>query len=534
MNALVGTGGLIRLILRRDRFILPAWIVLLAVIPVSYVSGIEELYPTAAGRAQYAATSGTNPTFLALYGPLHSTSVGGLVAQRAGFLPLIVGLIALLTVIRHTRGEEEAGRRELLGSTVVGRHAGLAAALIVTMTATLVLGLLSGLVLTSGGLPASGAFTLTLSWTFAGWVFAAVAGVAAQLTEGAGAARGIALGVLGLAFVLRVAGDVGGTGNELSWLSWLSPIGWAHGIQAFGGERWWVLVLSAALAAVLIAVATAVSARRDVGAGILAARLGPADAAPGLRSPFALAWRLHRGLLMSWTAGFVALGLIFGGVADGVGDMVEDNPQLQEIFARMGGRGGLIDLYLAGIMGILGLIASAYAIQAALRLRSEEANLRAEPLLATAVGRLRWAGSHLVFSVLGPVVALLAAGATAGLVHGLNAGDVGEQLPRALGAALVQLPAVWVLTGIAVALFGLLPRVAAASWGAFALFLFLGQVGAVLGLDQWMLDVSPFTHIPKVPGGAVTAEPLLWLLAVTLVLMLAGLVGFRRRDAAVG
>jgi ABC-2 type transport system permease protein len=89
---------------------------------------------------------------------------------------------------------------------------------------------------------------------------------------------------------------------------------------------------------------------------------------------------------------------------------------------------------------------------------------------------------------------------------------------------------VWVLAGIAAALFGLLPRLVGAAWGAFAVFLVISLLGAGLGLDQWLLDVSPFTHIPKVPGADVSAQPLVWLLAIAVVLTAAGLAGFRRRD----
>jgi ABC-2 type transport system permease protein len=140
---------------------------------------------------------------------------------------------------------------------------------------------------------------LGLQFAAAGFMFAAVGAVTAQLTTGAGGARGIAVGVLGAAFLLRVAGDVSGQAG--GGLSWLSPIGWAHRIRPYGGERWWVLALPVALAVLLVVVAVALSARRDVGAGLLPPRSGPA-AAPGLRSPLALAWRLHRGLLAGWTA----------------------------------------------------------------------------------------------------------------------------------------------------------------------------------------------------------------------------------------
>jgi ABC-2 type transport system permease protein len=530
MNALTGTGKLIRLILRRDRLLLPLWIYPLCLVLISFPSSLRALFPTAAERLQYAANAG----FVALYGRLSGPSLGELVAWRAGFIPVVVGLISLLTVIRHTRTEEETGRRELLGATVVGRHASLAAALAATFGANVVLAALVALSMTSQHLPATGSLALGAELAAAGWVFAAVGGVAAQLTISAVGARGIATSVLGAAYLLRVAGDLSGrAGGGLSWLSWLSPIGWAHRIRPYGGERWWILALAAGVTVVLASAAAALSARRDLGAGLLPTRPGPATAAPGLRSPLALAWRLHRGLLAGWTAGFAVLGVVFGALANGIGDMEHDNPTLQDLFTRMGGRAGLIDAYLAGIMSMLGLIAAGYAIQATLRLRAEESSGRAEPLLATAVGRLRWAGSHLAFSVLGPTVALAAAGLATGLAHGLNTGHVGRELPRLLGAAMAQLPAVWLLAAIAVALFGLLPRLAPAAWGALAACLLVLMVGAAMQLRQWLLDVSPFTHVPKAPGTAVSATPLIWLGAVAVALAIAGLIGLRRRDIPV-
>ena len=533
MTALTGTGKLVRLILRRDRVLLPLWIVVFAGLMASIVASFQGLFPTAAERQSYADASAADPGFTSLYGPLHGSSLGELTVWRAGFYPVLIALVALLTVIRHTRTEEDSGRRELLGATVVGRHAALAAALIVTLAANLVLAVVVAAGLAGQGLPAAGSVAAGLQLAAAGWAFAAVGAVAAQLTSGAGAARGIAVGVLGGTWLLRVVGDVsnlsGGGGGGLGWLSWLSPIGWAHKLRPYAGERWWVLLLPVALTVLGAVVAVALEARRDVGAGLLPARPGPATAAPGLRSPLALAWRLHRGLLAGWLAGFAVVGVVLGGAASSVGDMVADNPNLEDIFTRMGGRTGIVDAYLVSVLGILGLLAAGYAIQATLRLRAEEAAGRAEPVLATAVGRLQWAASHLVFSVLGSALALVAAGLTVGLTYGLSSGDTGRQLSRVLEGALVQVPAVWVLAAVAVALAGLAPRFAAVAWGALGACVLLLLVGAALQLDQWIMDLSPFTHLPKVPGAALSATPLVLLLAVALALGGAGLAGLRRR-----
>lgn len=534
-DALVGTGGLIRLVLRRDRFLLPLWIGWLTLLPAGLVSATKSVVPTAADRLHYAKTVGASSTYVALYGPLHASSLGGIIAQRLAFYPVVVALISVLTVVRHTRTEEESGRRELLGSAVVGRHAALVAALIVTLAADLVLSGLVALVLTGSGLPAAGSWAVGLGLALSGWVFAGIAAVAAQLTEGAGAARGLAMSVLGAAFVLRLSGDLSGAGSGWSWLSALSPIGWSHRLHAYAHERWPILAGAAVLVAVLAVASAALSARRDVGAGVLAPRLGPAEASGGLRGPFGLAWRLHRSLLAGWVTGFVALGLVLGAFAHSVADIAKDNHNLEDMFRRMGGQSALTDSYLAGIMRILALFAAAYAIQATLRLRTEETGLRAEPVLATPVGRLRWAAGHLAFSALGPALALVMAGLSAGLVHGLNTGDVGRELPRVLGGAVIQLPAVWLLTALAVALFGLVPRYApAVAWAVLAVCLSLGVLGQALTLNQALLDISPFTHTPQVPGGVVSATPLLWLAGSAAVLTTGGLAGLRRRDIPAG
>jgi len=204
------------------------------------------------------------------------------------------------------------------------------------------------------------------------------------------------------------------------------------------------------------------------------------------------------------------------------------------MFQRLGGSAGLIDSFLAGVMTLVGLIASAYAVQATLRLRTEESAGRAEPVLATAVSRLQWAGSHLAFSLLGPALALLAAGVAEGLAYGAAIGDVGGQVPRLVGASLAQLPAVWVLAAVAVLIYGLFPRLSLVAWAGPAICLLIGVVSAGVQLDDWVRDISPFSHLPALPGGSASAGPLLTLLAIAVVLGAVGLTGLRRRDMPVG
>ncbi|MER7128387.1 ABC transporter permease [Streptosporangium saharense] len=532
MSTLTGTGTLVRLVLRRDRLRLPIWIVVIPGLVTATAAAIIELYPNKGERLALGLTIGANPALRALTGPIFDpSSAGGLTAWRVtGIAAVLAGLMSVLFVTRHTRAEEETGRAELIGAGAVGRHALLAAAVLVAGGANLAVALLGALGLAGQGLPVPGALAFGLSVAGAGWVFTGVAALVAQLTETARAANAVALAALGLAFLLRAAGDAAG-GDTLSWLS---PLGWAQQVRAFAGERWGVLTLFVVVGMALLAVADLLTGRRDVGAGMLPSRRGPATATPRLSGPTALAWRLHRGVLLGWVIAFAVVGTVFGALALSVGDLVDDSPQLAGLMTRLGGAGAIVDAFLATEMSLLGMVAAGYAVQAALRPRAEEAAGRAEPVLAAAVPRWRWLAGHLVWTLGGAALLLAVAGLAAGLAHGIRVGDPVGQALRIAGAAMVQVPAVWVPAGIAVLLFGIAPRLTTLVWMVLVAFVLLGQLGRLLGIDERIQDLSPFAHLPRVPGDEVTFGPLAWLLVVTAALVLAGVAGFRRRDLTGG
>ncbi len=380
------------------------------------------------------------------------------------------------------------------------------------------------------GLPASGSAAIGLAVGSSGLFFAAVAAVAAQVSGSARGARGIAIGVLAAAYLVMSAGAAAGTGG-LRWLLWLSPLGWAAQVRAYAGDRWLVLALPVAATAAVAAAAGVLAARRDLGAGLVPPRPGPAQAARWLRSPLALAWRLQRASLIGWTAAALVYGAAFGSIANNIGSMLGSNAHVRNAIARLGGQPGITDAYLAAMMSIFGLVAAGYAISVVLHLRSDETSLRAEPVLATATRRVSWGASYLTVAAAGSAAVLAAAGLGAGLAYGLRAGGTGTQVPRLLGAAVAQWPAVLAVAAVAVLLFGLLPEsCVAGGWTALALAAVLVLLGPTLQLAQWIRDISPFTHAPRLPGGTVSAVPLAWLALVAALLAAAGMAGLRRRD----
>jgi ABC-2 type transport system permease protein len=519
-----GTGTLLRLTLRLDRVRLAVWITLLSLTPLATAAQYQKTYPTPESLDVVRGVA-SNTSLVALNGPMFQVSIGGLTAWKIGITEIIlVALMSILTVVRHTRNEEEVGRAELLGAGVVGRYALLTAAMLEMVLANVVIAALTALFVIGVGLPAAGSVALGLLIAFSGILFAAVAAVAAQLTQAARAASGIAIAVLGGAYLLRVIGDTGPT-----WLSWISPVGWALFFKPYASNAFWVSGLFVVLIAVLLVVAYALVGQRDVGRGLVPDRPAAAQAAPSLRSSFALAWRLHRGSLLGWTIGLAVSGLVFGGAGNGLRNLTTDNQQLLDMLSRLGGPGGFVDQFFGACYAIIGVTAAGYTVATTLRLRTEESAGLVEPLLATKVGRTRWAFSHLVFALGGTGVVLAMAGLFGGLAYGAAIGDM-TQVGRLLAAAIVQLPAAWVLAGLGVLLFGFVPRLTAVAWAGLVVAVLVLLLGGLLGLNQYVMDVSPFTHIPKLPGAAFTAAPLVWLTLVAALLGGVGLAGFRRRN----
>ncbi|GAB2829728.1 ABC transporter membrane-spanning protein [Actinocorallia aurea] len=524
MSALAGTAPLLRMWLRRDRVMIPLWVLALTATASGTASSFASLYGTPEELHTFAAGIAGNAATVALYGQVHAETVGGLVAWRNGVIgAVLVAVMSVLLVIRHTRAEEEEGRLELVGATAVGRRAPLTSGVLTAVLAGAVLALLTFLGLLGTGLAATGSAAFALAWFASGLVFTGVAAVTAQLSESARTARGIAFAVLGGVYLLRSAGDAA----DAPWLSWLSPLGWASLLRPFADERWWVAALSPLLAAALLAAAFVLAGRRDVGEGVFPPRLGPA--AGTLSGSGALAWRLQRGSFLGWLAAFVIYGGVIGGIAPSVADLVGESEATQEIFAALGGEGAFTDAFLSVTFGMLALIATVFTVQSVLRMRGEETGGRLEPLLATGLNRIHWAGGHVVIAAAGTLVLLTAGGLTTGVVYGLASDDLG-QIGRLAAAGAVQAPPAWVVGGVAVLLFGALPRLAYAVWGVFGACLLLTLVGPILDLPRWVLDASPFAHAPALPGGEIEPLPMTVLVLLAAALGAAGLAAWRRRD----
>ncbi|SFD63393.1 ABC-2 type transport system permease protein [Actinopolyspora alba] len=531
MSTLRGTGALVRLILRRDRVRIPAWILGVAVFLLGSVATFPVALDSAADRQARAALM-NNPATVVLTGPgfgQRDYTFGAMVAnEMGGMTAVLVALMSILLLVRHSRHEEESGRVELLRAGVVGRHAPLTAALVTVIGVNLVLGALLGFALpvVLPELSTAGSLLFAAGLAMVGTVFTAVAAVTAQLMEHGRAAVGAAASLLALSYALRGAGDLGdGT------LSWLSPIGWSQRTRAYVDGTGWPLLLGVALTVLLLFGAFLLRSRRDEGAGLVRGRSGRATASALLSGPFTLALRLQRGVLTGWTIGFVLFGAFVGAIGEQAAVFVRENEMARRYFEQAGGADSA-ETMIATYLSLMGMVAGGFALQSAGLLRAEESAGRVEPLLGgTPLSRSRWALSGLAATLCGSVLVMGGAGLGAGLVYAGTSGDP-SNAARILGAALAYLPAVWVLAGLSTLLFGVLPGATGLSWLVLTGIVFVGMFGPLLRVPDRISDLSPFAHVPMLPTEEFTPVPLLVLAATAVLLTAIGVARYRRRDTA--
>lgn len=533
----VGTRRLVRLAVRRDRFTFLAWWAGLGL----FVAATMALFADSLAReedlvreTQLVATN----VGMRLLGLTSGPSAGGYMLHREFVtLAVLAALMSTFAVIRHTRQNEELGRAEMLDSTVVGRHAGLAAGVLVAVAADVVLALVLGVAIMVSGQPVEGALLSGASVAAVGLVWVGVASVTCQLSSTTRGAAGIAAGALAVAFVVsgvgNMLGDVDAAGMRVtsSWVAWLSPIGWGQQTRPFGGALWWPLLLAVAALVVLVTLAAALASRRDVGRGLWHERRGHGEARPSLLSPTGLVWRLQRGAFAGWAAALVMFGLIFGNLTEQIQGL---QGNAKDWWIEAGGTDRIVDAYQVSIIQMAGMFVAIYVVQVLLRMRVDETGGTLEPVLATGVSRARWLLSHVANAVLGAVALMVLFAVSMGLTAGQVLGDTADQVTGLVGAGLVQVPGVLVVGAAVVAVSCLVPRWSVpASWALILGMIVAGPMfGPSLDLPAAVQDLSPFTHSPKAPVVDVTAAPLLALTAVGVGLALGGLAVLRRRNLA--
>lgn len=536
-----GLLPLIGLILRSERWLLPIWIGGITLLTVASSAAVISQFGSPSQQAVLLAPAAANPAFRFLRGVPSGLGTGPLVFfQIFTYLAALGGLMTTFMVVRHTRADEERGRTELLGATPVGRLTPLVAALVAAGIANALLAIATALGLALPGLPWQGSLLTGLAVFTCGLTFAGIGAAAAQVMPTSRGANGVAAGAVGAAYLLRGIGDAlaqrsaDAISAVSAWPSWLSPIGWGQRVAAYSRNDPRPLAIGVVAGLVFAAIATATAANRDLGRSLVRERDGRELARATLSSPLGLAWRLHWPALLGWAIAATTMGALAGLLAPAVADAFQGDAQLMGFLGRLfpGSRGGLLDIFVASILGFAGFLAAAAGAQATMRLRSEESEGRAELLLAAPIDRSRWLLAHVAVAVASIAAVLLPAGGAAAIAFA--AGGEQGRLGSSLAAALAQVPAALVFVGVVAVVFAVAPRLTVPlGWTLLGGGLIVGEYGGLLQLPTWLQDVSPFRHTSAVPAADLDVPATLMLIAIAAAACALAAVLIRHRDVLV-
>jgi ABC-2 type transport system permease protein len=489
-------------------------------------------YRTVAQRAGLAKEFGSNAGVSALVGPAHDIqTVAGFTVWKCLAVLAVVGAVwGLLTATRLLRGEEDAGRWELLLAGQTTRRVAAAQALVGLACGVAVLWTVSAVITVVVGrsskvdISAPGALFLAVAVVAAAAMFLAVGALASQLAATRRQASAYAAAVLGVSYALRMVAD---SGTGLGWLRWTSPLGWVEELQPLTAPHPLALLPIVGLIAVLGFLAVRLAGERDLGSSMLDDHASSAPHTRLLSGPSGLDLRLARPTLAGWGVGIAAYGLVLGLVAKSAGSAISSSSSLTRAFSRLGAIGA--EAYLGVAFLLMAVLVAFVASGQISSARAEEAEGRLDHLLVRPVSRWSW-----LVGRLGVVtVVLLLGGLVAGVFTWLGAASQqsGVSFGTVLQAGLNVVPPAVCILGLGALVFGIWPRASTvATYGVLVWSFLVELVGGLIGLNHWVLDTSVFHQMAAAP--AVSPD---WtsggvLLAVGVVAGLAGVIAFNFRD----
>jgi ABC-2 type transport system permease protein len=513
-----------------------AWALTFGGTVVASVFGFSSAYPTAASRASLAASLGANAGLRALFGPARAIdTVAGFTAWRTLGLASLIGAVwAILVSTKVLRGEEDAGRWELLlsGVTTRGRAAGhsllgLGVGLGVLYVATAV-------IITVDGRTSEAQFSVGSSLFFAVALVAAPAmflGIGALASELGGTRRGaatIGAAALGTCFIAKVIGDAS---DALHFFIWVSPLGWVEELRPLTGAQPWVLVPIAGVSLCTSFVAVRLAKGRDLGASVFRVKDQQMRLTRWLRGPTSLAARLDIAPALSWFVGLAGLGFLFGLIAKSAATALADSAGVANALRRVVGVRLGATAYLGLMFVIIATVVELAAASQIVAIRDEEASGRLDNLISAGVSTWRWfAGRVLVAASIVIGAAMLAAIAA---FFGAVATNTSVSIVGLLQAAINASVAGLVVLGLGLFVYSVYPRAAGTvAYGIVAASYLIEFVGSVIKANHYVLDLSILRHLAPAPAVPLDWHSLGVLLGLATATAVISALRLSRRDLA--
>lgn len=462
--------------------------------------------------------------------PRDLASVGGYVEFRVvGIVGVLAAGWAVFAAARALRGEEDAGRWELVLSGALTRSGATAMVLAALLLECGALWLVTAASLwlvgtIPGDLTTGQAMLVAAAVVLPGVLFAALGALACQVAGSHRGAQAIGGALIAVALLLRIAADLASGAGRLRWLT---PFGWAEELHPVTGARIWVMLLFVVGSLLAGGSAVLIAARRDLDASLAPRHAEPRSRDRLLGSTSRLAVRTELPTLLVWVVAAGTFAAILGAFAKSIAD------QASKIHLHAFTQVTTAREYLAFSFVLFTLVVSLFATSHISGIRDDESSGRLETLFALPIARRSWLAGRLAVAAgssiaLGLLIGLLAWAGAASQSSGIGLGSLLEAGANCVPAALCFL-------GLGALLFAALPRLSGGGALALVGVAFLWELlGALVGAPAWLLALSPFHHVAAVPQSAFDTQGALAMIAVAAGAGVAAVEVFIRRDLQSG
>jgi ABC-2 type transport system permease protein len=491
-------------------------------------------YKTQAARDQLARAYGSNTALNALLGSERAVNtVAGFASWRfIGILSILGSIWGLLTSTRLMRGEEEAGRYDLLlagqttrrhaaGQALAGLGAGLLALFVLTALGAIVTGRSP-----SAGFSLGQCLYFSVTLVAAAAMFLAIGALASQLAGTRRRAAAMAGVVFGVAYALRMVAD---TNQGLHWLVWLSPLGWVEETGPLTDPDPAALLPVLVLLIAVTAATLHLAGTRDAGGASLPGRDSSQPHLALLSGSAGLAVRLMRPAAVGWLFAVAVFAVLIGTTAESSARDATGSQTISQAIGRLGGHGSIVADDLGLTFLILALLIALISAGQITAMRTEEADGYLENLLVRPVSRTSWFAGRLGLSSLLVLMAGLLAGI--GAWAGAASQHSGVRFGSLVTAGLNVVPPGLFLLGLGALVLGAWPRrTSTVVYGYLAWSFLIEFAGGVVHTSHWLLDTSVFFHMVPAPATSPDWSSMAVITGLGILGALLGGILLCRRD----
>lgn len=523
------TTKCIRFILKKERIYISIWIAVLVIMTIAQAYSFVDLYPTAIERQAVAQTM-DNPAVITMIGKAYGIdnyTLGALFSNQTLLLTAVVAAImSILMVSRNTRGDEDTGRTEIILSLPVGRLSNTFAIIIVVISINFITALVMGVglyALKIESLDLTGSLLFGISVGVIGIIFASISLLIAQLSSSARGTVGFSFCILGFSYLLRAIGDI-----RYEILALISPLGMILRSKVYVGNSWWPSIIIIVVSIVTILLSLYFNSVRDFGAGAIAVKPGRKRASIFLQNILGLGIRIQRNTIIAWLTGIFIVSIAYGMLLCDIEIHLESSEIMKNMFTYGNGH-SVIQQFSTVLMGIVAMINTLPVLLSILILKSEEKTGRIENLISRTVSRSNLLGSFLTISIVFSFALQFLFGL--GFWYaGSNVLSSPLSFADTIASSLVYLPGIWVFLGLSVFLLCCLPKLTILIWVYYSYSFFVIFMGSILQLPDWLVKLSPYGIIPKIPIDDVDYIRIITIIVISIIFMVLGFIGYNKRD----